>query len=565
MLEIGSIVDGKYKILNQIGQGGMSTVYLAVNERVNKPWAIKEVRKDAGADSDMVRQSQIMETNLLKKLRHPHLPSIVDVIDQADSFLIVMDYIEGKPLSYALQEKKRFSCEEVIEWVRQLCDVLAYLHTRRPPIIYRDMKPANIMLKPDGSVMLIDFGIAREFKEQNVKDTVYLGTQGYAAPEQFGGKGQTDARTDIYCLGATMYHLITGHDPSEPPYEMYPIRYWDVTFSSGVEQILLKCTQKNPEDRYQSCGELLYALEHYEEADEEYQKLQNRRWYIFLAVVFLFLAASVGAGISYAGMRRVTLSTYEEYLNTAFLTPDIEEKYQYYEKAIQLAPEKGEAYKAMLETIRADGVFSEKESQEIRRILPSYIDRLANNRESYVNLAYELGILYFYYYEKSEDVQNAEKWMGIAAGSGAEGDGQDIERILGKKKAFRARHLYQMLQIYRSLGTVNREGDDAASYAALWEELSAIMTPGLAKEDNSVTALVLYNFMASQIALHAHDYRDCGIKGVQMEKMLSNLQDWAVCDETNPYEKTLYTAFQENLRQASHVVSIVLEMEQSEQ
>lgn len=563
MLEIGSVVDGKYKILNQIGQGGMSTVYLAVNERVNKPWAIKEVRKDGAAGSDVVRQSQIMETNLLKKLRHPHLPGIVDVIDQTDSFLIVMDYIEGKPLSYALQEKKRFSCEEVMEWARQICDVLAYLHTRRPPIIYRDMKPANIMLKPDGSVMLIDFGIAREFKEQNVKDTVYLGTQGYAAPEQFGGQGQTDARTDIYCLGATMYHLITGHDPSEPPYEMYPIRYWDVTFSSGLEQILLKCTQKNPQDRYQSCGELLYALEHYEEADEAYQRLQNRKWYLFVMVFFLFLAASVGAGISYAGMKRETLGTYEKYLNTASMTPDIEEKYQYYEKAIQLAPEKGDAYKAMLETIRADGVFSEKESREIRRILPAYMDRLAGNRESYVDIAYELGILYFYYYEKSEDIQNAEKWMRIAAGDEEE-TGQDVERILGKQKAFRARHLYQILQIYRSLGTVNREGDAVGSYAILWEELSAIMTPELAREDNPVTALVLYNFMANQIALHAQDYMDSGINKEEMEQMLSNLQDWAACDKANSYEETLYTALQENLRQAGRMVSVVLEMKKKE-
>ena len=251
MLEIGSIIDGKYKILNVIGKGGMSVVYLAMNERANKQWAIKEVRKDGVQNFEVVKQNLIVETDLLKRLNHPHLPSIIDVIDGDGTFLIVMDYIEGNPLSKAIKNSGAQNQDDVIEWSKQLCDVLGYLHSRKPPIIYRDMKPSNVMLKPDGNVMLIDFGTAREFKSTSVADTTCLGTQGYAAPEQFGGHGQTDARTDIYCLGATMYHLITGHNPALPPYEMYPIRQWNPMLSSGLEEIILKCTQKNPDDRYQ--------------------------------------------------------------------------------------------------------------------------------------------------------------------------------------------------------------------------------------------------------------------------------------------------------------------------
>lgn len=111
-----------------------------------------------------------------------------------------MDYIEGNPLSSALEESGAQPQNQVIAWAIQLCDVLGYLHAQSPPIIYRDMKPSNIMLKPDGNLTLIDFGTAREFKEKNLADTVCLGTIGYAAPEQFGRMGQTDARTDIYCL-----------------------------------------------------------------------------------------------------------------------------------------------------------------------------------------------------------------------------------------------------------------------------------------------------------------------------------------------------------------------------
>ena len=138
MLEIGSLVDGKYKILNKIGQGGMSVVYLAMNEKANKQWAIKEVRKDGKKDFDVIRQGLVVETDMLKRLKHPHLPSIVDVIDGEGTFLIVMDYIEGNPLNVLVNEQGAQSQEDVIDWAKQLCDVLGYLHSRTPTIIYRD-------------------------------------------------------------------------------------------------------------------------------------------------------------------------------------------------------------------------------------------------------------------------------------------------------------------------------------------------------------------------------------------------------------------------------------------
>ena len=254
MLRTGDLVDGKYRILRKCGQGGMSVVYMAVNERANKTWAIKEVRKDVSRNFQVVKQGLMMETNLLKRLSHPHLPSIVDVIDQEGTFLIVMDYIEGRTLKDVLDEEGPQPQEKVLDWARQLCDVLGYLHSREPAVIYRDMKPSNVMLRPDGQVVLFDFGTAREYKTSGVEDTTCLGTRGYAAPEQYGGQGQTDARTDLFCLGAAMYHLLTGHNPGEPPYEMYPIRHWRPELSAGLEEIICKCTQSNPADRYQSSG-----------------------------------------------------------------------------------------------------------------------------------------------------------------------------------------------------------------------------------------------------------------------------------------------------------------------
>ena len=295
MPEIGSLIDGKYRVLRVVGKGGMSVVYQAVNEKENKIWAIKEVRKDNVKNYQEVRQNLILETEMLKRLDHPGIPNIVDVIDTDDALLIVMDYIEGNTLSKALEESGAQDQDDVVEWAMQLCEVLGYLHSRVPQIIYCDIKPSNVMLRPDGSITLIDFGSAREIRPAGAANMTRLGTKGYAAPEQYSGIGQLDARTDIYCLGATMYHLLTGHNPSVYPYEMVPIRQWDPDLSSGLERIILKCTQRDPADRYDSCAELLYDLERYRELGTLYQKLQENKWKTFLVCVIIALVAALSA------------------------------------------------------------------------------------------------------------------------------------------------------------------------------------------------------------------------------------------------------------------------------
>lgn len=278
------IIDNKYEIIKIIGRGGMGKIYLARDKHFNKYLAIKEVLKNNGMNDKFASYCLSAEMCMIKKLDHPSIPQIVDIIESDTSIYIVMEYIEGKTLSAILESDGSQAQDLVIDWAIKLCDVLEYLHTRQPPIIYRDMKPSNIMLTEDGNLKLIDFGTARELKENNIADTVALGTMGYAAPEQFGGMGQTDQRTDIYCLGATLYHLLTGHNPCEPPYEMYPLRRWNPLISIELEKIIEKCTQRNPDNRYQSCAELIYALEHYEELCYLYEK-RNKGIYLIWSLV----------------------------------------------------------------------------------------------------------------------------------------------------------------------------------------------------------------------------------------------------------------------------------------
>lgn len=405
MLEIGSVIDGKYKILNEVGHGGMSIVYLAMNEKANKQWAIKEVRKDGGKNLEVVKQSLIAETEMLKNLRHPNLPSIVDVIEDSNRFLIVMDYIEGNSLKKALEEFGAQAQEDVIKWAKQLCDVLGYLHSRIPPIIYRDMKPANIMLRPDGNVTLIDFGTARELKERNLADTTCLGTMGYAAPEQFGGMGQTDARTDIYCLGATMYHLVTGINPSEPPYEIRPIREINPTLSSGLEKIIIKCTQRNPDDRFQCAAELMYALEHYNEIDDEYRKKQKIKLGAFFASCLLTIIGIVMAICGHLQIQQEIADNYELKLKQAEGIDD-------YYSAILIAPNRVEAYLQLNDMLMQDGVLSKEDGQALMKLRAGlestdkkgYMqnnDVLAelkeNNIEGYYDVCYNFGYSFLNY------------------------------------------------------------------------------------------------------------------------------------------------------------------------
>lgn len=522
MLEIGSLIDGKYKILNVVGKGGMSIVYLAMNEKANKQWAIKEIRKDGVQDYEVVKQNLIVETNLLKQLRHTNLPSIVDVIDEEDSFLIVMDYIEGVPLSTKLKEEGAQNQEDVIDWAKQLCSVLGYLHTRTPAIIYRDLKPANIMLKPDGNIVLIDFGTARTFKEKNVEDTQCLGTRGYAAPEQYGGRGQTDARTDIYCLGVTLYHLVTGHNPSEPPYELYPIRQWIPTLSAGLEELILKCIQQNPADRYQSCAELMYMLDHYEELDATYQKKQNRRLFLFgISAACMVLSGVVAVGAYFAEQKQKE-NTYEVYMQEAKLEAREMDAIEKYKQAIALAPQRGEAYIEMLENvILNDDVLTEEEAYAIRDCLnqsdgssETNETLFSTNTRVYEQFAYELGIAYFYSYEEKGNKSLAKKWLEVSANA----------QTLESSQVERAKRLGKIADYYAKIGMENKAGDASVSYADYWKDLVTLTEGNLVELDNATTAIIMYKELVYQIYTNCVLFRDAGIGEEEMQKQLENVE-----------------------------------------
>lgn len=521
MLKVGDLIDGKYKILNEIGRGGMSTVYLAINEKANKPWAVKEVRKNGISDRELVKQSLMVEINLLKKLKHKGLPSIVDIIDQQDNYLIVMDYIEGITLENILQEEGVQPQEKVVDWAIQLCDVLQYLHTRKPAIIYRDMKPSNIMLRSDGSVVLIDFGTAREFKERHVEDTTCLGTQGYAAPEQFGGMGQTDERTDIYSLGATMYRLVTGHNPSEPPYEMYPITHWNPRLSTGLEGIIAKCTSKDPKSRYQSVQEVRYALEHYRDLDLDSIRRYRRNLRILLAAGVMTVMLFGASGVSYAAADHMQKDEYAYNLEAGRRSPNKQDSIAFYQKAIQTDCAGEEAYDQLLTLFTQDGVLDEQEEKVLLQLsisVDKYLERYKmQNPDGYAGLCYRIGSSYWYYYEHEEKRQaGAVAWFESAKAGFAGNPEKEQEWK-------RASTYVEIGNFYQRIVPAQISGTDQGMYGEYWNNLRRLKEWNDEAPDRDLVTLRLYREIVTKTLEYAGYLQEDGVPPQEMEELLKEI------------------------------------------
>lgn len=258
----GTVIDGKYALIKHIAKGGACDVYLAQEISSGIYYAAKIVLKsNADHKIDISLEIARQEIQMLQNLRHPAIPQISGVIENENYVCVIQEYIEGKNLNALVDQFGPYPADYVVSLAKQICAFLAYIHSFHPPYIYRDMKPANIFLQSNGYIKIIDFGIMRTYKPGKMKDTVALGTRGYAAPEQYG-TAQSDPRTDIFGLGVTMYFLLTGDDPRNPNFNgMKPIRALNPSIPKGMEYIIEKCTRIDPNQRYQSAGELLKDLE----------------------------------------------------------------------------------------------------------------------------------------------------------------------------------------------------------------------------------------------------------------------------------------------------------------
>jgi serine/threonine protein kinase len=265
VLTEGTLIHEKYRVLNFIGGGAMARVYRVKNLETNALLALKVHRivDTPEMTAASAQKTAENEAAFLQKLSHPALPYIVETFSENNKFYLVMEFIEGKTLKRLMDENANEPLDvlTVVKWGLQLCDVLNYLHIQHPPIIFRDVKPANIICRPNGMICLIDFGIARNANKRkgNSTDTIVFGSPGYAPPEQYG-HGQTTPRSDIYALGATLHHLLTGNDPSLTPFKWASLRTENHAVPRVLEKLVMRCVEFDAARRPETADAVMRSL-----------------------------------------------------------------------------------------------------------------------------------------------------------------------------------------------------------------------------------------------------------------------------------------------------------------
>lgn len=434
VLEQGStVLNGRYQILKVLHTAGMSNVYLVEDSSLNKQWCLKEIVLAEAGKNEVEYRSLIRESNIMKSLNHSNIPRIVTIEEENGSKFIVMDYVDGLSVKDWLNRKGTVDQKTTVSWIKQVCSVLIYLHNRKNPIIYRDMKPDNIMIQTDGNIKLLDFGISEVITQNNKVIKEALGTKGFAAPEQRKKGAPYDLRSDIYALGKTMYYMLTGINPSivAKGEKLLPIREVNPSISVGLEIIVNKCIEENPDNRYQLVEELLYDLQNYEKLDGvRIKKLKRKVWFtICLMLGSLFIGFC--SLIPYILGKNSSESEYNYLVDAAYQSGREDD----FVKAIEKKPEGLYPYIGYIESIKQDGVFDKREEETILNLLNPVLSKV-KGKENYGRVSYEMGKMYWFYYDDTLDscMNLSTKWFKDAIDCNYETEESTIYYNLGSFK-----------------------------------------------------------------------------------------------------------------------------------
>ncbi|WEV46290.1 serine/threonine-protein kinase [Bifidobacterium sp. ESL0690] len=526
-------VGKRYELLTEIGRGGMSTVYLALDATLHKQWAVKEIRHIPDKEQRrFIIDGLISEANLIKTFDHPAIPRIVDLIEENGSLYIVMDYIEGETLSKVLADQGPQDEETVTSWGIQLCDVLDYLHQRNPPIVYRDMKPSNVMVTPEGAVRVIDFGIACEMPPAKGPlpqgYEARMGTPGYAAPEQYDEFGRSDARTDVYGLGALLYVMLTGKPIKGEPYDAAPLRQVLPNASAGLERVLSKAMQRDPEQRYQDCAQFAYDLEHYSDRDAKRRKTMQLKWRTFCVLCVASVVALVGGGATLAAGAVNANSNYDLKMNLAAQSSDDNAAEAYYVTAANIRPSSIDPYEGMIKRYESDGVFSASEEQQLQQSLDDHSAVLQKQGGNWGRLCFDVGKLYWYYYsvdpskspEVGGDTIAQSQYLRITAASHWMNE--------ASRTSFKDQKLAKLYATIADFNTtivpLINEGSDAGKYAPYFKSMNTLMHM-MQSSNNDVMKLSTVNTVLEALRTYSRKFRADGVTQEQLNKAIDAAQN----------------------------------------
>lgn len=552
-LYAGYLLKGKYRMVKPLGQGGEGSVWLALHLQTEQLWAIKIIWK--------TRQGRERhELDMMKQLHHPSLPRIIDTAEEEDKVFLVMEYVHGRSLEMILREKGPFSPEQVLDVGVQIGNALCYLHGRKIPVLHLDIKPANIIRKKEGTLVLVDFGAARKATGSPGKEKNW-GTAGFAAPEQYDPDGVLSEQTDLYELGAMLYYLLAGvcyvPDGEKDRIPGCPDRLAD---------IIRTCLRQEPGRRYSSARQLCRALG---KAGRRQRRRKKKRE---TGIALLLAAAAVlaaGKGVAEEFLRQgKKVWNYQELLREALCVGEAE-SFACYQKAVFMKPGKKEAYLQYLRQADADASFTLEEEEKMRLLLhtiplggsETYEEILARSPEQYGEVAAVLGMIYWYDYEGEGGEDIGTGWFMKAAAAGEETEGSPAWSV-------RASLFAHMGSYAARLGKEDENGERENSMRAYWEDLGELLKQDFAGYEYPVTVLRFYGEALERIAFGTVDLRKTGTAGKEMEeRVMEILAKAGEIREKNreTQSEALEVEYREILNRGNTALEMIAHMEEYEQ
>ena len=516
-MKAGEILAGKYKLVRCLGEGGEGSVFLAIHLQTEMFWAIKEIHTGQGRNETYACH----ELQMMKRLKMRHLPEIIDVLQTEESVFLVMEHVRGIPLDRRIKNAQLLTAEEVLDVAEQVTEALCYLEKQDPPVCHLDIKPSNLIRRPDGLIKLVDFGSAWKEKEQIKR----MGTEGYAAPEQYRTDGaKPDVRTDLFGLGATLFRMISGNRWS------YGMRRSCVpNCPPQLSDTILRCLKEDPSQRFQSAAALKLELKKIRKKE----RVRKGRFQLLASLAIALPASALCLRIlpSAIDLSADESWNYEKLIREAGVVSE-EESREYYRKAVFLEPQRSDAYLRFLLDAQTDGSFSQEEELFLRDVLHSvrpgsdmtFEELLAENPDPYLETAFQIGLAYWYNSPRQDRRRIAMGWFEKAVEASA--DTQASERTKESRKKAEA---------YLRLGTVLEKirqapGEDMGMNAvSYWEELNRILKPDQADRtfEDPLILLKLCLDSLQTITFLAGDLAGAGIDTQKISRMISTMEDMA--------------------------------------
>lgn len=536
------VLNGRYEILKCIHSKGMANVYLVRDTHLGKQWCLKEIRKSQAGRKNIEFISLMQEANILRSLNNEKIPRITTIENDGDSLFVVMDFLDGVTLKDFVQEKGRIPEDMAVKWMIQIVQAVGYLHSERSnkkPIFYRDMKPDNLMIRSNGVINIFDFGISVRLEYPNQLPEYTLGTPGYVAPEQQKKNLPMDLRSDIYSMGRTFYFMLTGIDPRGFIGEkLKPISDWSPDVSPVLISIVNKCMADNPNDRYQTCEELQYALENYKFSDEKHRSSAKRKVKVVISLAVAGFVMGICSIIPFGINGAQSKDAYDKALIVAQQSGRLED----YDKVLTMNPLNISPYEGYIDAVKEDGIFTlDEEKGLLNHINPNLMD--LKKDKDYGKVAFDIGKLYWFYYPSEDGKTLSIKWFEDA-----------ISSDFNKEEA----------TVYYNLGVFNRdisksvkEASDSGMYKKYWNNLLLIQN----MDTSDIITIQTNISIAECISTYAYNLKKDGVSYEDISKEIgvlnSFINNYKIDSSTLDTIKSMYSELKSDLNGLESRVKVV--------